>query len=164
MDDIKILDATCGMRGIWFQKDEPHTVYCDKRDVHYESDYGTLKAHREINVEPDIACDFTDLPFDDGTFSLAVFDPPHLLHRDTSWIKKMYGYFETKEEALETVSKGIKECLRVLKVGGVLIFKWNELDITTREIINACGTEPLFGHRSGKKANTHWLCFMKFDG
>lgn len=24
------------------------------------------------------------------------------------------------------------------------------------------GQEPLFGHRSGKKMNTHWMCFMKF--
>ena len=48
-------------------------------------------------------------------------------------------------------------------MGGVLVFKWNELDITTREIIDACGVEPLFGHRSGKKMNTHWLCFMKFE-
>lgn len=24
-----------------------------------------------------------------------------------------------------------------------------------------CGEEPLFGHRSGKQAKTHWLCFMK---
>ena len=38
MDDIKalqanhekkILDVTCGNRTIWFQKQEPHTIYCD---------------------------------------------------------------------------------------------------------------------------------------
>ncbi len=27
----KILDVTCGDRTIWFQKHEPHTIYCDKR-------------------------------------------------------------------------------------------------------------------------------------
>ena len=68
-----------------------------------------------------------------------------------------------KSDALESIGKGIRECMRVLRRGGVLIFKWCELDIPTREIINACGYEPLFGHRSGKKANTHWLCFMRFD-
>lgn len=40
MTDKLILDATCGNRGIWFQKHEPHTVYCDKRTAHYEMDFG----------------------------------------------------------------------------------------------------------------------------
>ena len=51
--------------------------------------------------------------------------------------------------------------MRVLRDGGVLIFKWAETSIPTRDIINAIGTEPLFRHRSGKKSNTHWMCFMK---
>lgn len=38
-------------------------------------------------------------------------------------------------------------------------------DIPAAEIIKVIGQEPLFGHRSGKKMNTHWMCFMKFkDG
>lgn len=158
-----ILDATCGMRGIWFQKDETHTLYCDARTAHYESDYGTRQAHRTIDVNPDMEIDFTKMPFEEGTFNLVVFDPPHLIGKDKSWLKRMYGCYETKEQALRSVSQGIRECMRVLRTGGVLVFKWNELDISTREIIDACGYEPLFGHRSGKKANTHWLTFMKFD-
>ena len=31
MKEHKILDVTCGDRTIWFQKNEPHTIYCDKR-------------------------------------------------------------------------------------------------------------------------------------
>ena len=159
-----ILDATCGNRGIWFQKNEPHTIYCDKRTAHYEMDFGDkYPGHRTIDVQPDIECDFTELPFEDETFNLVVIDPPHLLKKDESWLKKQYGYYDTKADALDSIGKGIRECMRVLRRGGVLIFKWCELDIPTREIINACGYEPLFGHRSGKKANTHWLCFMKFD-
>lgn len=165
MTDKLILDATCGNRGIWFQKHEPHTVYCDKRTAHYEMDFGDkYPGHRTIDVAPDIECDFTNLPFEDGTFNLVVIDPPHLLKQDGSWLKKQYGCYETKEEALRSVAQGIRECMRVLRTGGgVLVFKWNELDISTREIIDACGYEPLFGHRSGKKANTHWPCFMRFD-
>lgn len=161
--DKLILDATCGMRGIWFQKSEPHTLFCDRRVVHYESSYGLKKAHRTIDVNPDIEIDFTKMPFADGTFNLVVFDPPHLIGKDKSWLKRMYGFYESKDEALLSVSKGIKECMRVLKPNGILIFKWNELDVSTREIIDACGYQPLFGHRSGKKANTHWLCFMRFN-
>ena len=163
MSEKMILDATCGPRSIWFQKNEPHTLYCDRRSEHYESDYGTRKAHRTIDVAPDMEIDFTDMPFEDASFNLVVLDPPHLIGTDTSWLKKQYGCYETRAAALASIGSGIRECFRVLKCGGVLIFKWNELDISTREIINACGIEPLFGHRSGKKMNTHWLCFMKFE-
>lgn len=113
-----ILDATCGNRGIWFQKNEPHTIYCDKRTAHFESDYGTKTAHRTIDVQPDIECDFTDLPFEDETFNLVVIDPPHLLNKDDSWLKKTYGFYDTKEDALESIGKGIRECMRVLRRGG----------------------------------------------
>ena len=35
----KILDVTCGDRTIWFQKNEPHTIYCDKRREEWEGDF-----------------------------------------------------------------------------------------------------------------------------
>lgn len=47
--------------------------------------------------------------------------------------------------------------------GGVLIFKWSDISVSTRDIIKVIGQEPLFGHRSGKKMNTHWITFMKFE-
>jgi len=51
--------------------------------------------------------------------------------------------------------------MRVLKPYGVLILKWAETSIPTPEIIDAIGYEPLFGHKSGKKLGTNWMCFMK---
>lgn len=51
----------------------------------------------------------------------------------------------------------------VLKLHGTLIFKWSEIDIPTREVIQAIGIEPMFGHKSGKAMKTHWLCFMKTE-
>ena len=60
------------------------------------------------------------------------------------------------------IRKGFEECMRVLKPDGVLIFKWSDISVSTREILNVIGQEPLFGHRSGVKMNTHWMCFMKF--
>ena len=50
---------------------------------------------------------------------------------------------------------------RVLKPGGFLIFKWNETDIKVKEILKLTTAKPIFGHISGKRANTHWICFMK---
>lgn len=48
MTEHMILDVTCGDRTIWFQKDEPHTIYCDKRREEWEGDFGkTLRADGE---------------------------------------------------------------------------------------------------------------------
>lgn len=35
-----ILDVTCGDKTIWFQKQEPHTIYCDIRREEWEGDFG----------------------------------------------------------------------------------------------------------------------------
>lgn len=156
----KILDVTCGARTIWFNKNEPHTIYCDKRSETFTSEYRSQKC---IEIKPDIQCDFTNLPFPDESFSLVVFDPPHLTGmKDTAWIVKKYGLLDESVDWKELIRGGFMECMRVLKPDGVLVFKWSEIMIDTREVIDAIGTEPLFGHRSGRKMNTHWMCFMKF--
>ena len=62
---------------------------------------------------------------------------------------------------VEVLRKGFAECFRVLMPGGFLIFKWNETDIKVSEILKLTSEKPIFGHISGKRANTHWFCFMK---
>lgn len=61
----------------------------------------------------------------------------------------------------DDLQKGFKECFRVLKKHGVLIFKWNESDIPLKEVLSLTDYQPLFGHPSGKAMKTHWVCFMK---
>ncbi len=39
--------------------------------------------------------------------------------------------------------------------------KWNETQIKVSEILALTDEKPLFGHPSGKRAATHWICFMK---
>ena len=72
---------------------------------------------------------------------------------------KKYG--RLKDGWQDNIKKGFNECFRVLDEYGVLIFKWNETDIKTREILRLTDKKPLFGHLSGKRSNTHWICFMK---
>ena len=158
----KILDVTCGSRQIWFQKNEPHTTYCDIRQEEWEGDFGKeRKRHRHLVIEPDIKCSFTELPFEDNTFNLVVFDPPHITElSENAWMRKTYGSLDGDWKPM--LNKGFKECMRVLVMGGVLVFKWSDISISTRDIIKVFGQEPLFGHRSGRKMNTHWMCFMKF--
>lgn len=157
------MDATCGSRTIWFDKSCPAAVYFDCRQEHELEIWRNKKngAARTINVEPDVVGDFTAMPFEDNSFELVVFDPPHLIHvGENAWLKKKYG--KLPENWQDVIRDGFRECMRVLKPHGTLIFKWSEIDIPTRDVIKAIGVEPLFGHRSGKMMKTHWMCFMKF--
>lgn len=58
---------------------------------------------------------------------------------------------------------GYRECIRVLKPDGVLIFKWAETDIPAADVWKAIGEKPLFGHHSGKRSMTFWGCYMKLE-
>ena len=124
-EEKMILDVTCGDRTIWFQKNEPHTIYCDKRREEWEGDFGkTLRAdgkqkHRHLVIDPDVQCDFTRLPFADDYFSLVVFDPPHVENlTESSWIRKSYGTLEGDWKPM--IRQGFTECMRVLREGGCL--------------------------------------------
>ena len=47
---------------------------------------------RELIIKPDVIMDFRNMPFEDNTFSLVVFDPPHLVRAgENSWLAKKYG-------------------------------------------------------------------------
>lgn len=71
---MKILDMCCGSKMFWYEKHEPHTTYMDIRKATYTAkDRGKV---RKIEVNPDIQADWKNIPFDDATFDLIVFDPP----------------------------------------------------------------------------------------
>lgn len=157
----KILDMTCGSRTIWFDKDQENTIYFDKRCEEYEIAFGKAKTNlRKCIVNPDVIGDFTNLPFEDNSFSLVVFDPPHLTGaKETAWLVKKYGKLD--EQWPKMLHDGFAEGMRVLKPDGVLIFKWSEYDIPADKVWKAIGQKPLFGHHSGRKSKTFWGCFMK---
>lgn len=152
----RIIDVCCGSKMFWFNKDNPDVEFCDKRVVPRTQ----WEPGRYIEVKPDTVCDFTKLPFPDESFYLVVFDPPHLLRAGTnSWLNIKYGCLS--QDWAEVLHDGFWECWRVLKRNGTLIFKWNETDIPLCKVLEAIKAEPLFGHKSGKAMNTHWLCFLK---
>ena len=161
----KILDVTCGSRTIWFDKQHPAAVYCDNRRVTYFDVWGSGKgkSRRTCAIAPDVQCDFTSLPFEDGSFALVIFDPPHLNRVGTaSWLYKKYGRLSNGWQQM--LHDGFSECMRVLKSDGVLIFKWAETQIPAAQVWKAIGQRPLFGHHSGKKSGTFWGCFMNLTG
>lgn len=150
-----ILDACCGSRMFWFDKDDERVLFQDKRKIKEE-----LCDGRVLEIKPDIIGDFTKMEFKDNSFNLVVFDPPHLLKiGKTSWMAKKYG--SLTDSWREDLINGFKECFRVLKDNGVLIFKWNERDIKVSEILKLTDRKPLFGHRTRYNGQTIWITFMK---
>ena len=162
MNDKKILDVTCGSRSIWFNKHHPAAVYMDNRQEFDTRIWksGDGQSERTLTVNPDIVADFTDIPFAAESFSLVVFDPPHLKQAgETAWIVKKYG--KLNYDWPQMLKYGFEECMRVLRPNGVLIFKWSEIQIPAEKVWKAIGQKPLFGHHSGKRSKTFWACFMK---
>ena len=155
----KILDACCGGRMFWFNKQHPDTLYVDRR-VMKPTTVGHGIHARTRSCMPDKVMDFRKLDLPDNQFSLVVFDPPHLFLGKNSHTAKVYGSLD-KLTWKEDLKKGFAECFRVLKSDGVLIFKWNEFNVPLKEVLALTPEKPLFGHPSGKAQLTHWVTFMK---
>lgn len=155
-----VLDACCGGKAFWFDKEDGRAMFVDNRS-------GEFPIVREsprspVVVSPDWCGSFTAMPFPDATFYHVVFDPPHALESktaDTGNVAKTYGVL--RGEWREELRKGFSECFRVLRPGGTLIFKWNEIHIPVEEILKLTPHKPLYGHQSGKASRTHWISFLK---
>lgn len=155
IDKKPILDACCGARMMWFDKQNPLATFMDIREEEH-----TLCDGRRLEVKPDVVADFTDMPFPDDSFRLVVFDPPHMKKLGkNAWMAQKYGVLLPTWET--DLKAGFDECMRVLEPYGVLIFKWNEAQIKVNDVIHLFGQKPLFGHPTAKHGKTMWICFMK---
>ena len=151
----QILDPCCGSRMFWFDEKNQAALFGDIR-----SERHTLCDGRVLNIDPELKMDFRSMPLADASFSMVVFDPPHLRRAGvTSWLRAKYGLLG--DDWREDLRQGLAECFRVLKPEGFLIFKWNETQIKVSEILALTDHKPLFGHKSGKRSDTHWICFLK---
>lgn len=150
-----ILDACCGSKMFWFDRNNPAVLFADIRTEEH-----VLCDGRKMEVKPDIVIDFRKMPFNDNTFKMVVFDPPHLhkLGQDT-WMAKKYGVLLPTWEL--DIKAGFDECMRVLEPNGTLIFKWNEIQVTLIKVLEIIKVKPLFGHVTGKHGRTIWMSFMK---
>lgn len=152
-----ILDACCGSRMFWFDKQNPNVLFVDIRQEEHELCDGRL-----LEVKPDMVVDFRNMPFESNSFKMVVFDPPHLKKLGQStWMAKKYGTLLPTWE--QDIQLGFSECMRVLEPNGVLIFKWNEAQITLNKVLELLPVKPLFGHVTGKHGRTIWMAFMKLE-
>lgn len=153
---MKILDVCCGGKRFYYDKENPSVTFMDIRQENFEI-HG-----KKIDVNPDVIGDFRSMPFDDETFDLIVFDPPHLKWAgNTSIMKAQYGQLDLFTWA-DDIHKGMSECMRVAKSTATIIFKWNEAQVSLKEVLEALSPyKPLFGNKINKKGTTHWLTFVK---
>lgn len=141
----------------YFDKTDSRVLFGDIR----ERETAVFTNGQTFKVEPDVVMNFRNLPYDDETFSAVIFDPPHIIQdMKTGWLVTKYGSlsFSTWQDEIR---EGFAECFRVLKPGGILIFKWAESSVTVKEILTLTPEKPVCGHPSGKRMGTHWIMFMK---
>ena len=103
--------------------------------------------------------DVTDLPFEDESFSLVIFDPPHLRNvGESSYMGQAYG--RLPPDVAKFLKSGFDECWRVLKPNGTLIFKWGAKDFKLPFVLQTIGRKPLLGNRK-PATETYWMVFFK---
>lgn len=157
-----ILDVCCGPRQFWFNKTNQNCLFVDAREFPKQVIWERGADKKSIEVAPDKVMDFRSLDLPDSEFYLVVFDPPHIFQRGgkPGFIQLKYGGLD-RDHWQSDLSAGFRECFRVLRPFGTLIFKWSEAEIPLRDVLACCPIPPLFGHHSGKKSLTHWIAFMK---
>jgi len=169
-----VLDATCGGRSMWLpeNKERDDTLYIDSREeAKGFVDEALPESLRPNNpgyeVAPDDVEDYRNLPYLDESFSLIVFDPPHIIRPDgmetlTGIMTKKYGslHAETWQDDLR---QGFEELFRVLRPDGTLIFKFADMDTDYETVIALAPEKPLFGTTTKQKKNhsTRWFVFRK---
>lgn len=113
------LDATCGYKAMWKNKDTSNVIFLDLRRI----------------CRPTIIADARYLPFRDKIFDVIYCDPPHLIRSDALSIIThqpestgakyllRYGWFNNRSEWISFLYRVNIEFERCLKENGKLWFK-----------------------------------------
>lgn len=152
-----ILDACCGGRMFYFDKNDPRVLGQDIRTLprtKIESN-GSF-----FEVRPDVIGDFRKMEFPDNSFSVVVFDPPHLKCGETSFMFYKYGSLGSKWE--DDLRNGFAECFRVLKPNGTLLFKWCDSYKTLDGVLSLTPHKPVLWHKTVSRSGSKWTYFVLF--
>lgn len=160
---MKILDATCGSKSIWYQPHHPFVIFMDKRKENYKDPrVDRYFVHR---VDPDVVSEWKNTPFPNGHFDMVVFDPPHIIrdrNKKEIHLTKKYGELN-KDNWKQVIKEGVKKLFDVLKDEGIFIFKWNDRDKSLGEVLSLFPYRPMFGTKTGTSNHTHWVLFLKYS-
>ena len=167
---MKILDATCGSRGIWYQKNHPFVTFMDERNGVFSTVLSKnlkFKNRRRYKINPDIISEWKDAPFPDNYFDMVIFDPPHMIIERGKKPPNMsvpYGILY-KDNYKRVLKDGMAKLFDILKPEGIFILKWCENSAPVDEIIKLAPYPPLFGSNTKSKGHTQnfWILFLKYD-
>jgi uracil-DNA glycosylase family 4 len=139
-------------------------------DLIIDLTYVTGAMAKQLGYEPDIKNTWKDggfnwnsIPLPDNSARIVLFDPPHIVLRDANLgdsgklyrdLAEAYGRYETSDEAKTDIAGGFREIERVLKPGGICIFKWCDLRMahsTVQQLIPA--TLPPFDFTAQESGN-----------
>jgi len=123
---LETLDMTSGLLGMQAEIHEWADVNLD------------ASAYRKVTVRGS----FHALPFKDDAFMKVLFDPPHLLNVVGTLLATVnninglgpglagmkYGCFRNVDQLRKALYAGSREAYRVLKSGGVMVFKWSDAE------------------------------------
>jgi len=156
MKDKFILDACCGGKHFWFDKNNPDVLFMDIR----KEPKGFIPEQLGFEINPDIIGDFRKTYFKDNQFKHIVLDIPHKIKKDKGLITKKYGYLG--EDWKEDLTKGFNEMWRVLDNYGTLCLKFNDLNIPIKKLLSLFPVKALYGTITKKGVNqTYWFVFIK---
>lgn len=79
--------------------------------------------------------DFRDLPYEDASFQMVVFDPPYMYNPKRTVKRSVASTYRlndeiditTNEKVLKLYSDGMAECYRVLQIGGFMVVKCQDI-------------------------------------
>lgn len=173
-----ILDAGCGNRCMWKQKDNPNIVFID--------------IEKQLQRKPNLFASNIALPFRGGEFDTIFFDPPFKWNCDdhpffsfpnTDMLYAMYpdiskrsqaSYYgieryKTREALVAYLFKAEQELHRILKPDGILWLRWCSMtSMTEKHVLNIfhnwdnCTTHQIDSNRrSTGSTNSFWFMLMK---
>ena len=172
-----ILDASSGNRTMWRYKTSENIIYMDMET--------------KLQVKPDIFCSSHHTAFREQTFDTIFYDPPHTWGNYTHWhsypyaskeyldkyddhsIPRYYGWdkYAKRGHLVGHIYKAVLEFRRILKHGGLLWLKWNEMSIPLSNILGIINTWRvllrLYVHapsQTAGKHQTYWICLEKKKG
>jgi len=118
---------------MWLEKDVQQIVYLDKEI--------------RLKYPPGIYADNEDLPFKTGSFDVIYFDPPHgdwgesSRHTDPKELRyedgpnTFFGWWRSRKGFFHYLDSSQEEFYRVLRDDGLLLFKWNETEISLNRVL-----------------------------
>ncbi|WP_238788793.1 SAM-dependent methyltransferase [Streptococcus mutans] len=121
MNEVKILDACCGSRMFWFDKNETHTTFMDIRQE-------TFKIHgKKVNVVPDVIGDFRNMPFEDNSFLSIVWATERYDSLDgfcKNGVDMKINYIEFFEKEVPNWMRESNQKMQELGFGSLAYWQW----------------------------------------